>query len=354
MLSKKSRTRKETRNLNPASPEPVASKSINSAANISVYVYDEKSYDKTEIKSFQDFAGTAPNKITWINVNGMLPKEEIIEIGRYFNLHHLLVEDIIHSRQRSKVEDYSDQLFLAIKKITYNKERKLKIDQVSIVLSDKFVLSFNECAEENFEIAASNLQANKGPIRKKGADYLLYSLVDIIVDDYFITLEQLEESMEKIETELLTKPGKDTLHSLNLIRRDLVTLHRWIWPMRDVINSLEKSFGEFIREATSVYLRDVHDHIVHISETINSARDMLLGLYDVYLSNSSHRMNEVIKVLTIISTIFIPLTFIAGVYGMNFNYMPELNKPWGYPAVLIIMFFITIGMLIFFKRKKWI
>jgi magnesium transporter len=354
MLSKKSRVRKERLNLDPASPELAVKRPNNSAAVISVHVYNEKSYNQFEIKTFAEFPGLETDKITWINVSGSLPKEEIEQIGRYFNLHHLLVEDVIHSRQRSKVEDYTDHLFLAIKKITYNKERKLKVDQISIILSGSLVLSFNECAEENFEIAAGNLSANKGPIRKRGADYLLYTLLDITVDNYFITLEELEGSMERVETQLLTKPKNDTLHLLNLIRRDLVTLHRWIWPMRDVINSLEKNAVEFIQPETSVYLRDVHDHIVHISDTINSSRDMLLGLYDVYLSNSSHRMNEVIKVLTIISTIFMPLTFIVGVYGMNFKNMPELSKPWAYPAVMVLMLFITIGMLIFFKRKKWI
>jgi magnesium transporter len=235
-----------------------------------------------------------------------------------------------------------------------SKTKDIQAEQVSLVLGDNYCLTFQEQEGDIFDPIRDRLKNNKGRVRKSGVDYLIYSLIDAVVDNYFVILERLGDHIEGMETELITEPDTKTLSTIYSLKRDAVFLRRSVWPLREVVSALERNDSKIIKKTTLVYLRDVYDHTIQVIDTIETFRDMLSGMLDIYLSSVSNRMNEVMKVLTIIATIFIPLTFIAGIYGMNFKNMPELNSPLGYPVVLGLMGIIFIGMIIYFKKKKWI
>jgi len=235
-----------------------------------------------------------------------------------------------------------------------NENKSIQSEQVSLVLGQNVVISFQESVGDVFEQIRDRIRHAKGRIRKASADYLAYVLIDAIVDNYFAILEKLGELVESIEEELITKSTEKTLQQIHGIKRELLFLRKSVWPLRELTNNLEKTESPLIVDATKLYLRDVYDHTIQIIDTVESFRDMVSGMFDIYLSSISNRMNAVMKVLTIIATIFIPLTFIAGIYGMNFKDMPELEWKWGYPIVLIVMAVVGISMLIYFKRRKWL
>lgn len=293
--------------------------------------------------------------VTWINIDGIQRIDVIEKIGKHFNLHPLALEDIVNTGQRPKMEDFVDYIFVVLKMLHYDeKEKETKAEQLSLVLGPNWVISFQENEGDVFDPIRERIRADKGRIRKMGADYLVYALIDAVVDNYFIILEKIGEKIEEIEDELVANPAPETLQAIHNLKRQMIFLRKSVWPLREVISRLERWESQLINKSTDIYLRDVYDHTIQVIDAIETFRDMLSGMLDIYLSSVSNRMNEVMKVLTIIATIFIPLTLVAGLYGMNFRYMPELEWPWGYPLVLFVMFVIGVLMLIYFRKKKWL
>jgi magnesium transporter len=323
---------------------------------ISIVDYDEAQFQEKEAKTVEEcFPFKDKPTVTWINIDGLHDVEIIEKIGKHFGLHPLLLEDILNTEQRPKMEDFEDYIFIVLKMLYYEEEaHEIQAEQVSLILGSNFVLSFQEQEGDVFKFIRDRIRNGKGRIRKAGADYLAYALVDAIVDHYFIILEKLGEKIESIEEELVTNPTPETLQTIHHLKREMIFLRKSVWPLREVISVLERGESTLIQESTGIYLRDLYDHTIQVIDSIETFRDMVSGMLDIYLSSISNKMNEVMKVLTIIATIFIPLTFIAGIYGMNFQYMPELGWRWGYPLVWLVMSAILITMLVYFKRKKWL
>lgn len=324
---------------------------------ISVIDYKDEQFQEIEATSVEAcFPFRDADSVTWINVEGIHRSEILERLGQCYGLHALVLEDIMATDQRPKMEDFGDYMFIVLKMIKYNaKNGGLEIEQVSLILGSNFVLSFQEGREGDvFDPLRERLRTGKGRIRKMGADYLVYAMIDSIVDNYFVVLENLGEEIEVIEEKLMTDPGPDTLRSIHKIKRDMIYLRKSVWPLREVIGGLERGESSLVSASTRIYLRDIYDHTVQVIDTVETFRDMIAGMLDIYLSSVSNRLNAVMKVLTVISTIFLPLTFIVGLYGMNFKYMPELEWHWGYPAVLAVMGIIAAWMLVLFKRKKWL
>ena len=293
--------------------------------------------------------------VTWIDVKGLHDIEMIRKIGDHFSIHPLVLEDILNVNQRPKTEITENYIYAVLKMLTFNKDaNRVEAEQVSILAGENYVITFQERADDVFDPLRERIRKSKGRIRTMGADYLCYALLDIITDHYFLMLEKIGEQMEDLEEELLKGPRKETLKQLYILKRENMLLRKSVWPLREVITQLERSESKLIRRKTIPYLRDLYDHTIQVIDTVETYRDMVSGLLELYLSSVSNRMNEVMKVLTIIATIFIPLTFIAGVYGMNFQYMPELEWPWAYFAVLLIMLLTGAGMLLYFRRKRWL
>ncbi|HXC93602.1 MAG TPA: magnesium/cobalt transporter CorA [Geobacteraceae bacterium] len=291
--------------------------------------------------------------VTWVNVEGIGRLELLRKLGDCYGIHPLVLEDIANTDQRPKAEEYDKYLFVVLKMLT-PVEGGVSSEQVSLVLGEGWLLTFQEGLDgDPFNPVRQRLNNVQGRARSQGADYLAYSLMDVIVDNYFLVLEQIAESIEMMEEELMLDPAPRTLAEIYRLKRELLFIHKAIWPLREVINSMVRRDSPMVKEATLVYLRDLYDHTIQVIETVETLRDMLSGMLDIYLSSVSNRMNAVMKVLTIIATIFMPLTFIVGVYGMNFKHMPELEWQWGYPAVWFLMVGITVGMIVFFRRKRW-
>ncbi|MBD2245656.1 magnesium/cobalt transporter CorA [Nostoc sp. FACHB-888] len=300
--------------------------------------------------------------ISWVDVQGLGSQDILQRLGNVFKLHPLVLEDVVNVPERPKTEDYEDQL-LFISRMVVPKERTCGFynEQVSLILGKNYLLTVQEEPEHDcFEGVRSRIEKNKGIIRKQGADYLAYAVLDAIIDGFFPVLELYGERIEELEQEVIVKPTPQTLQNIYQIRRELLQLRRAIWPQRDAINSLIRDGSELIGEEVIIYLRDCYDHTVQVMDMVETYRELASGLMDVYLSAVSNKMNEIMKVLTVISSIFIPLTFVAGIYGMNFNTekspynMPELNWYWGYPLCLAVMGAIAVGLLLFFWRRGWL
>ena len=323
---------------------------------ITVIDYDETNFDEKQVSKIEDcFGYKATPTVTWINIDGLHDVELIGKIGNQYEIHPLALEDIAHTGQRPKFEELENKIFVVLMMLTFNQETQtVQSEQVSFILGPNYVLSFQEVTGDVFEQIRDRLRNAKGKIRKMGPDYLLYALLDAIVDSYFTIMEKLGDKIEALEDELLGKPTEQTLTQIYSLKREMVNLRKSVWPLRELISSLQRCESNLIKKSTNMYLRDVYDHTIQVIDTVESFRDMVSGMLDIYLSSVSNRMNEVMKVLTIIATIFIPLTFVAGIYGMNFNNMPELNWKWGYPVVWVIMLAITAAMVYYFKKKKWL
>lgn len=322
---------------------------------VTVVEYREGSVREASISDLAEcFPCSDPSTVTWIDVNSVHQVELVAKLGECFKLHPLVVEDILNTDQRPKLEDFGDYLYVVFRAFSCNSSLcPLETEQISLILGPNFVISFQEKESTVFDKILERIRTGKGRTVKSGADYLAYSLLDTIVDNYFIVLEHLGERMEALEDALVSNPASQTLREIHLLKRDLISIRRSVWPLREVLNTMQREGSALISESTRVYLRDVYDHAIHAIDTLETFRDMISGMLDIYLSSSSNRLNEVMKVLTIIATIFIPLTFIVGVYGMNFHYMPELKWRWGYPAVLLLMAVISAFMVYYFKKKKW-
>jgi len=293
--------------------------------------------------------------ITWINIDGIHQIDIIEQIGQSFKIHPLTLENIMNTAQRPKIEYFSNYIYIALKMIYWdNDKQELSIEHISLILTDHTVISFQEKEGDVFNPVRQRIKNEAGKIRKSDSDYLLYSLLDSVVDQYFLVLEKVGDKLELLEDILIAHPSPDNQQTIHQIKRNLIFLRNAVWPLREVINKLEKDESDLVHKNTKLFLRDIYDHTIQIIETTETLRDMISGLLDIYLSSVSNRMNEVMKVLTIIATIFIPLTFVAGIYGMNFKHMPELSWKWGYPTILSVMFLIGLGMFFFFKKKKWL
>ncbi len=315
-------------------------------------------YNETEFieKDFYDFSecldSVKPNMVKWINVDGVHNVDLVEKIGTHFNIHSLTLEDIVNTYQRPKFEEYDSYVVSIMKMIYYDGE--IKSEQLSIILMEGMVISFQEIdGGDAFDMIRNRIRQGKGRIRKMGADYLAYALMDAVVDCYFNILEKFGDRIELLEEELLEKPSKQTLKQLHHMKREIIFLRKAVWPMRELINNLERSETELIKPSTDIYLRDLHDHSVRVIDSVETFRDLLSGMMDIYLSSVSNRMNEVMKVLTIITTIFVPVTFIVGVYGMNFDFMPELHSKWGYPLTWLVIITTIVSLLVYFRRQKW-
>lgn len=323
---------------------------------IRIMNYDETHFEEKTAKTVEEcFDFKERSGVTWIDISGIHEIKVIEKIGNYFGLHPLTQEDILNTDQRPKVEDFDNYIYIVLK-ILYcgNNTDEVVGEQVSLVLGANFVISFQEREGDVFDPVRDRIKGNKGLIRKMGLDYLTYSLLDCVVDGYFIILERLGEKIEFLEEELLTNPTNQTVQIIHDLKTETIFLRRSVWPLREVISRLQMEDYPFVKDSTKIYLKDVYDHTIQIIDTIESQRDMLSGMLDIYLSSISNKMNAVMKALTIIATIFLPLTFIAGVYGMNFKYMPELEWQWSYFIVLAVMGVIGISMFIYFKIKKWV
>lgn len=334
-------------------------KSCNSAnaPKITVIDYDEAHYSEMEARTVEEcFIFKAKPTVTWINIDCLHQVSLLDKLGECYGFHPLVLEDIL-SDQRPKVEDYDDYIFIVLKMMYYDEQKEegaVEADQISLILGPNYVVSFKEKAGDVFNPLRERLRTGKGRIRKMGSDYLAYSMMDAIVDNYFVVMEKLGERFEDVEDAVVANPVPETLPTIYNLKRDMLFLRKSVWPLREAISRLQRTESPMISETTKIYLRDVYDHTIQVIENIETFRDMSASLLDTYLSSLSNRLNEVIKVLTIISTIFIPLTFMSGVYGMNFKSMPELDSPWGYPAILTLMFMVVAVMLIYFRRKGWI
>ncbi|MGQ9689536.1 MAG: magnesium/cobalt transporter CorA [Desulfobaccales bacterium] len=323
---------------------------------ITITRYNAQDYKETKQKTFRECPfGPDAGHVTWINVNGLHQVSDLETLGGCYRLHPLVLEDILNPDQRPKVEVYGNYLYITLKMLHLQGEtEELLSEQVNIILGENLVISLQDDDEAIFEPVRQRLKASKGRIRGEGADYLAYCLLDLIVDHYFVILERLGEVIEDLETELVTNPTPATLNRIHHLKRDMIMLRKSIWPVREVISQLERQESPLIREGTTLYLKDLYDHIIQVIDHIETFRDILAGMLDIYLSSISNRLNEIMKMLTMIATIFIPLTFIAGVYGMNFKHMPELEWEWGYFSVLLIMGLVFFGMILYFRRKGWL
>ena len=322
---------------------------------ITIIDYDTDNFHQKQSNTIEEcFTFKDTPTVTWIDIVGIHKVENIQKLGDCFGFHPLVLEDILHTDQRPKMEDHDDYFYIVLKMLHNETSPEIMTEQVSLILGPNFVISFQEIGGDVFNHVRDRLKTAKGRIRKMGADFLAYSLIDAIVDSYFVILEKTGERLEDIEEDLMTEPSEKTLHAIHRMKREMIYLRKSVWPLREVISALNREDSPLIKDSTKIYLRDVYDHTIQVIDAIETFRDMLSGMLDIYLSSLSNKMNEIMKFLTIIGTIFIPLTFIVGVYGMNFHFMPELNWRYGYFSILAFMGLIGISMLIYFKRKKWL
>jgi magnesium transporter len=292
--------------------------------------------------------------VTWINVTGLHDTALMRDIGELFAIHPLTLEDIVHTGQRPKTEDQGSHIFMVLEMLYRDPEGHILAEQISLILGRGYVLSFQEVDGDVFGTTRERIRSAKGRIRRMGTDYLAYSLLDAIVDNYFVVLEDVSDRIEQIQDDVLAGSATDTLARLHRLKREMIFTRKHLWPVRELVSGLAKSESDLLGDAVAPYLRDVYEHTIQVIDTVETLRDMLSGALDIYMTNVSNRMNEVMKLLTIIATIFIPLTFIAGVYGMNFEYMPELGWRYGYAGVWLLMLAVGAGLALFFKHRKWL
>jgi magnesium transporter len=322
---------------------------------ITVIDYDTDHYTEKQVSDVEDcYAFRDTETVTWINIDGLGNTGVIDKIGSHYHIHPLILEDILNTGQRPKMEDLESYLYVNLKMLQLaGPEKEIRGEHVSMIIGTNFLLSFQEDEGDVFDPVRERIR-KEGRIRRFGPDYLAYALIDDIVDNYFLVMEHLEEQVEDLEEELVRNATPASLHKINHLKRDMIYLRKSVWPLREVILGMERSESPLIKDTTIIYIRDVYDHIIQVIDTMETVRDMVSGMFDIYLSSLSYRMNEIMKVLTLIATIFIPLTFVAGVYGMNFQHMPELAWEYGYVTVWGIMITMVVAMLYYFRKKHWI
>ena len=323
---------------------------------ITIIDYDETHLHEREVQTIEECLPFIDNEsVTWIQIEGIHDITMVEELGAYFGVDHLLLEDLMSPTQLPKIEVYEDYAFIILKNLDYNTaSARTSREQISLIIGLNFVISVQENRSGIFTSIQNRLRNAQGRIRQMQSGYLTYALIDIIVDHYFIALEKVDERVEALQEEIMTNPSSDVLAKINALRAEILLLRRPILPLRDVLVEILHGDTPLLDENIPPYFHDVYDHLIEVIQMLEMLRATVSGLFDIYTSAVSHRMNEVMKVLTIVATFFIPLTFIAGIYGMNFKFMPELESQWGYPVVLLAMLGISIGMFVFFKFKKWL
>ncbi|MEK6951126.1 MAG: magnesium/cobalt transporter CorA [Nanoarchaeota archaeon] len=324
-------------------------------ARVMVLTYNHAQVEEYQLEKVEEcfeLKNKDKETVTWITVRGMQDIEVIEQVAKCFNLHPLLVEDIVNTQQRPKVDHFENFLFLIVRQLSYHGGDTVSSEQISMVVGANFLVTFEEHEDDTFQYLRDSIK--KGRYPKKGADHLMYTILDILVDNYFAILERLGEHIEQLEESVVQNPTVQLIQSIYTLKTQMIFLRKSVWPLREVINGLLRTESKIVKKATRFYLRDVYDHTVQVIETMEMYRDMIAGMLEIYLSSISNRLNEVMKVLTIIGTIFIPLTFVTSLYGMNFRFMPELESRYGYFVVLGVMSIMTLMMLWFFRRKKWI
>jgi len=341
--------------LAPGTPIHIGERRTEST-KITVFEYDASHVQERQLGSVEECGECKDSKgVVWINIDGIHDISVVETVGKIFGIHPLVQEDIVNTNQRPKVEEYDSYLFAIVKMLSEEQySSALQAEQVSMIVTPRIVISFQEKEGDVFDPLRERLRTGKGTVRQRGSDYLAYCLIDAIVDHYFLIMENLEDRILPLEEQVIDDPQPRVLQSIHHLKNDLVFLRRSLWPLREMLARMDRDRLPLIQEDTRPFLRDVHDHTIQIIELLESFQEILSGLMDVHLTSISNRMNNIMKLLTVIATIFIPLTFIAGVYGMNFRNMPELTWRWGYPAVLGLMALVFVGMLIFFKRRKWL
>jgi len=328
---------------------------------ITVIEYDESRVEQRQVAEVEECSAYLNRPaVTWINVDGLHRVPIIEKIGGCFGIHALTIEDILNTAQRPKKDFFDEYIYIVLKMLTYDgAAREIEMEQISIVLGKTFVITFQERPGDMFDLVRERLKANHGRLRKMGPDYLAHALMDAMVDHYFKILEHLGEEIELMEDELVENPNRETVHHIHFLRREMIFLRKSVWPLREVISGLQREESGLIQPATLLYFRDLYDHTIQVIDTVETFRDVIAGMLDIYLSSISNRLNEVVKVLTVFTAIFIPLTLIAGIYGMNFNpaasplNMPELSWYYGYPFALGLMAVVAAALFIVFKIKNW-
>ncbi|HSJ12124.1 MAG TPA: magnesium/cobalt transporter CorA [Gillisia sp.] len=329
---------------------------------LDVIDYNKESFERYTSSNLQDaYDFENDDKLTWININGLSNTAEIEKLGKYYDLHPLMLEDIVNTNQRPKVDEHHGYIFLVAKMLYYPKTAEAKAngtyvnEHISIVVGKDYVLTFQEADGDVFEGVRDRIANDTGRIRSNGPDYLLFSLLDEIIDQYIDVIDSIGDKIEVLEEDLFReRPGDEITFEIQELKRTILRLRRAIFPIREVLSRVEKMDNDIIQDKTRNYFRDLYDHIIQITENLDIYREMTWGLMDMYMTTISNKMNEVMKVLTIMASIFIPLTFIAGLYGMNFQNMPELEWEYGYFILLGVMLVIFILMLVYFRRKKWL
>ncbi len=346
--------RSEKAGLPPGTLVPVRSRG-ESATVLKAFTYDEGSYKEITVPQVADVPPCADGTITWIDIDGLADLRTMNDLGERFGLHALMIEDILNTDQRPKIEEYQDHLFVVVKMLTLDEETGgLNTEQVSLVLGHNYVISLQERPGDILDPVRDRIRNGTGRVRKKGADYLLYALLDVIVDHYFKVVDALGERIAALERKVLVKPGNEDLVTIQELRSNLIHVNRYVMPTRELAGRLYILQNPLIEKSTRRYINDLQDHTVYIAETISTFREMLSSLENTYHAGQNARMTQVMKLLTIISTIFIPLTFVVGIYGMNFDHMPELRWRYGYFAVMGLMGVLVLFMLLWFRRKRWL
>jgi magnesium transporter len=322
---------------------------------ISIMDYSPDQIREKEVAHIEEcFPFMDEPSITWINIDGLHETELIEKIGHYFDVHPLILEDILHTGIRPKIEEFETFIYIVFKMLCYDEPTGEILDeQFSLILGTTFVISFQEREGDIFDSLKDRIRNEKSRIRKKKADYLTYALIDTVVDNYFIILDILEDKIEALDEELFTSMSKETFHSIIQMKKKLIGVRKAVLPLRELINSIQKKDLSMIEESNMIFFKDIHDHVFQIQESIDTCRELVSGLHDTFLANANNKMNEIMKTLTITATIFIPLTFIAGIYGMNFKHMPELDWKWGYFGVWGLIIGVVAGMFYYFKKKDW-
>jgi magnesium transporter len=323
---------------------------------ITVIAYGADHYDQKTVTTLEDcLQHMDTDAVTWINVSGIHDLAIIKTLGDTFGIHPLVLEDIVNTGHRPKIDDYDEYFFVVLKMLySAGDTPVIQHEQISLIVGKGYVISLQEVSLDVFDPVRERIKKGRGRIRKQGSDYLAYALIDTVVDHYFKILEDLGETIEDLQDTLIREPAPDTLMVIQDLKHEMLFIRKSLWPLREVISTLIRGESRLISDDVILFLRDVYDHTIQVIDTVETFRDMLSGMLDIYLSSVSNKMNEVMKVLTIIATIFIPLTFIAGIYGMNFEFMPELKWKLAYPALWLLMLAVFVGMIIYFKRRKWL
>lgn len=346
---------KRARNLSPGTVAYIGKKTT-TVTELDIIDYSKEHFERFKTNNVRDaFKYEDSAHITWINVNGLSNTEDIVALGNYLELHPLIQEDIVSTNQRPKIDEYETYLFLVFKMLHYDEEGQLVTEHVSIVVGSDYVVTFQEAEGDVFDDLRDRLEHGKGRVRGLGSDYLMFAILDAVVDNYFTVMEFLSNKVEILEDKLFDdKEDPNITEEIQELKKEILKIRRAVLPLREVINRLEKIESTLIQERTQKYIRDLYDHIIQVNETMETYREMIWGLMDMYMTTISNKMNEVMKVLTIMASIFIPLTFLAGIYGMNFENMPELHLKYGYYYFWGLMLLVFLGMLWYFKRKKWL